>query len=87
MPGGGVLLDIPKSLREASVSRTLLPFIGAGFSKNINANFPDWMGVVDIAADILQFDRELLRLHGDYLQIGNFWTSQKVALANLPIAS
>ncbi|MCP5473457.1 MAG: SIR2 family protein [Rhodanobacteraceae bacterium] len=72
MPGGGVHVDIPKDLVGAAARRRLLPFIGSGFSKNISAEFPDWKGVVDIAADILKFDRDLLRIHGDYLQIAEY---------------
>lgn len=64
--------SLPQLLEKAAAERRLTPFVGAGFSRNVSASFPDWNGVIDIAADLLGFDSKLLRLHGDHLQVAQF---------------
>jgi len=63
---------LPNTFQDAVRSRRLLPFVGAGFSKNIDKELPDWSEVIKFAASILDYDPEILTLQGDYLQIAEY---------------
>lgn len=76
-------MDLPKALIDAARSRRLLPIIGAGFNKNINRDIPDWGQVIDIAARDLNYDPEIMRLHGDYLQIAEYYDRCKHGIGEL----
>ncbi len=65
MPGTGVRLRIPEALLEAASNRRLVPFIGAGFSKNISPDIPDASCLIEIAARTTGIDPRLLRIHSD----------------------
>jgi len=65
-------IDLPITFKEAVTKRRLLPFVGAGFSKNIDTELPDWSEVINDAAEILDYDPEILKLQGDYLQIAEY---------------
>ncbi len=53
-------------------NRRLIPFIGAGFSKNVNPSFPDWSQLVPICAKFLDHDPDILSSQGNFLQIAEF---------------
>lgn len=76
-------MDLPKALVDAARSRRLLPIIGAGFTKNVNRDIPDWGQVIDIAAKDLNYDPEIMRLHGDYLQIAEYYDRCKHGIDEL----
>lgn len=65
-------LTLPDDLRIAAHERRLIPFIGSGFSLNINEKFPTWEGIIKEMAAILDYDAPILRLHGDNLQIAEY---------------
>lgn len=54
-------MPAPKHLLNAAAERRLLPMIGAGFSKNIDPKIPDWGEVINIAAEDLGYDPEIMR--------------------------
>jgi SIR2-like protein len=64
--------DLPEVFETAVRDRRLLPFIGAGFSKNIHRGFSNWSEIMNQAAEILNYDPEILRIQGDYLQIAEY---------------
>lgn len=76
-------MPAPKHLLNAAAERRLLPMIGAGFSKNIDPKIPDWGEVINIAAEDLGYDPEIMRLHGDYLQIAEYYGLCKNGLDEL----
>jgi hypothetical protein len=65
-------LDLPQSFVDAVRQRRLLPFIGAGFSKNISGGFPNWSELIRHSADLLDYDPDILLSQGDYLQIAEY---------------
>jgi len=66
------MLKLTDDFKKAVKERKLLPIIGAGFSKNISPTFPDWSQVMDIAANILGYNPNILKMYGDYLQIAEY---------------
>lgn len=76
-------MPAPKHLLDAAAERRLLPMIGSGFSKNIDLKIPDWGEVINIAAEDLGYDPEIMRLHGDYLQIAEYYGLRKNGLDEL----
>jgi hypothetical protein len=60
--------DFVESVKE----RRLLPFVGAGFSKNVHNDFPGWAEVIRRGAELLEYDHEVLTTQGDYLQIAEY---------------
>jgi hypothetical protein len=65
-------MELPNSLIEAIEQRRLVPFIGAGFSKNIHNDIPSWSEVIYQSSDLLGYDPEILKIQGDYLQIAEY---------------
>lgn len=65
-------LGLPISLHRAIEQRQLLPFIGAGFSKNISPELPSWSEVIRRSASLLEYDPDVLETQGDYLQIAEY---------------
>ncbi len=63
---------LPDEYEEAARARKIIPFVGAGFSKNISGNMPNWREVMDVVAHVLGYDPDVLNLHGDYLQIAQY---------------
>lgn len=57
---------------DAARERKIVPFVGAGFSKNISPHMPNWGEVTDVVAKALGYDPDVLSLHGDYLQIAQY---------------
>ena len=66
------MAEIPKSLARAAAERTLIFFIGAGFTRNIDPSLPTWSDIINQMANLLGYDPEILRLQGDYLQLAEF---------------
>jgi hypothetical protein len=64
--------DVPHKFEEAVKERRLVPFIGAGFSKNVHKDFPNWSEVVTKSAELLEYDADILSTQGDYLQIAEY---------------
>lgn len=65
-------LDLPADFIESVEHRRLLPFIGAGFSKNIDKKIPNWAEIIRRSADLLNYDPDVLTTQGDYLQIAEY---------------
>jgi hypothetical protein len=63
---------LPDEYEDAARARKIIPFVGAGFSKNISGNMPNWREVMDVVAKVLGYDPDVLNLHGDYLQIAQY---------------
>lgn len=63
---------LPSEYEDAARERKIVPFVGAGFSKNISPHMPNWEEVMDIVAKTLGYDPDVLSLHGDYLQIAQY---------------
>ncbi|HEV2778885.1 MAG TPA: SIR2 family protein [Actinophytocola sp.] len=63
---------LPSEYEDTARERKVIPFVGAGFSKNISADMPNWREVMDIVAKALGYDPDVLGLHGDYLQIAQY---------------
>jgi len=70
-------VNLPIEYVEAARERRLLPFVGAGFSKNVSSKFPTWQQLIPLAANLLGYDSEILALQGDNLQIAEYLSSQK----------
>ncbi|HYN81821.1 MAG TPA: SIR2 family protein [Gemmatimonadaceae bacterium] len=66
------MLELPKELAKAAEERRLLPFIGAGFSKNIDPSIPNWSEIMEKAAHLLGYDPAVLMAQGDHLQIAEY---------------
>lgn len=67
-----MVVSLPVEYESAARERKIIPFIGAGFSKNISAHMPNWGEVMEIVAKKLGYDSDVLNLHGDYLQIAQY---------------
>jgi hypothetical protein len=75
-------MEIPQALVEAAANRTLVPFVGAGISRNANPDLPTWKELIEylfqaaISSDSLIRDeqKELKELigHGEYRQVAEF---------------
>ena len=63
---------LPAGYEDAARERKIVPFVGAGFSKNISPHMPNWREVMDVVAKVLGYDPDVLALHGDYLQIAQY---------------
>lgn len=59
-------------LKETIREQRLIPFIGAGFNKNIHPNIPDWSQVMGVAANLLDFDEGILKSQADNYQIAEY---------------
>jgi hypothetical protein len=65
------------ALLEASAARKVLPFLGAGFSKNVSADLPSWHQLTERAAHLLGFDAPILEAQADQYQIAEYLALQK----------
>lgn len=65
-------ISLPPEYEEAARARQIIPFVGAGFSKNISTRMPNWNEVMTVVARVLGFDADVLPLHGDHLQIAEY---------------
>ncbi|HEX8598897.1 MAG TPA: SIR2 family protein [Chloroflexia bacterium] len=60
-----------ETLKELIASRRLIPFIGAGFS--IPLGLPSWEGLIDHVADELNYDADVFKSEGNYLQLAEYY--------------
>ena len=60
-----------EKIRELRKQERLIPFIGAGLSKNLG--LPNWEGLIRILADDLQLTPHDFDLKGDFLQIAEYY--------------
>ena len=58
-------------LIRAARDKKLIPFIGAGFSKNLD--LPSWDEVLSIIADKLEWSPEVMLSQGDHYQIAEYY--------------
>lgn len=70
-------INLPVELQEAAAERKLLPMIGSGFSKNINAKFPDWKEAINDAAKGLGYSSGIIHMYGDFYQIAEYLFLEK----------
>lgn len=79
MPQTGVSVDIPTELLKAAHEQRVCPFIGAGFTKNVDARIPSAVGLNEVAADCLEMDAGLLEAqsNGDYQLVAEYLISNK----------
>lgn len=63
-----ITIDQLRDLRE---ERRLIPFIGAGLSKNLG--LPNWEGLIQLLADDLNVPMREFDLRGDFLQIAEYY--------------
>jgi hypothetical protein len=75
-------IELPNDLVSAIEERRIIPFIGAGFSKNIHSDIPNWSEVINESAELLDYDYDILKLQGDFYQIAEY-LSLKGELGNL----
>lgn len=65
-------VKIPDGYEDAARERKIIPFVGAGFSKNVSRHMPNWQQVIDLVAKELGYDADVLGLHGDHLQLAEY---------------
>lgn len=58
-----ILDELAQEIKDKKV----IPFIGAGMSRNVG--LPEWDSFIDLIAEDLEIDPQILSLHGDHLQI------------------
>jgi|SRR5208337_275544 len=73
--------DPVRTCQELLNSGKLIPFIGAGLS--LRFGFPTWGGLVDIIAEELDWDPEVFRLSGNYLQLADYYVGTKGSIGPL----
>lgn len=75
----GVAVQIPTDLLIAGKEQNLCPFIGAGFSKNVDVRIPSAVDLNKIAAGCLGMDSDLLdaQSNGDYQLVAEYLITQK----------
>jgi hypothetical protein len=70
-------LLLPVGFDDAVRDRRILPFIGAGFTKNVDKALPAWSAVMSRSAELLDYDPQILLSQGDYLQIAEYLSIKK----------
>lgn len=61
-----ILDELAKEIKE----KRILPFVGAGISRNLG--LPGWESLIYKVAEDLDYDPEVLLVHGDFLQIAEY---------------
>jgi hypothetical protein len=64
--------NAPIALIKAAAERKVLPFLGAGFSKNISTDMPSWRQLIERAAGRLKYDASILQAQADQYQIAEY---------------
>jgi hypothetical protein len=67
--------------RQILSAGKLIPFIGAGFSARFD--FPTWSGLLDVIARELDWDPDVFKLSGNYLQLAEYYVAKKGAIGDL----
>ena len=75
------MTKVPQDLLDAASRRCLIPFVGAGLSASFE--LPTWSGLVDLIADGLDYDPEVAKLHGDFLQIAEYYNVKHNGIGEL----
>ena len=85
MPGNRYKFPIPEPLLEAARDRSLIPFIGSGFSKNIDSANVAGDGLINLIAGELNMDARLLRIHSndDWKLCAEYLFSQRGTLGDV----
>lgn len=65
------------ALLEASAQRKLMPFLGAGFSKNVSREMPSWHQLIGDAAQRLGYNGLILQAQADQYQIAEYLDIKK----------
>jgi hypothetical protein len=73
--------DPVKICREILAANKLIPFIGAGCSARFK--FPTWSGLLDVIAEELDWDPEVFKLSGNYLQLAEYYVAKKGTIGDL----
>jgi hypothetical protein len=76
-------MELPQELKDAAKNRNLIPFIGAGFSKNINKSIPDFSGIVKIAAERLGYSPKVINEYVNNYQIFEYFQIQNKGINEL----
>jgi len=63
---------LPQSFVTAARQKRLLPFIGAGFSKNVCEHFPNWSQLTNESAKLVNCDHSILNTQGNFYQIAEY---------------
>jgi hypothetical protein len=66
--------SLPPHLAEALKQRRVIPFVGAGFSRDLG--LPDWATLIGTVAEELDMDAEICALYGDFLQIAEYYVTK-----------
>jgi hypothetical protein len=61
-----ILDELARDIKDGRI----IPFVGAGLSRNLN--LPGWETLIYKVAEDLDFDPEVLTIHGDFLQIAEY---------------
>ena len=69
------------TLQNLLKSGKLIPFVGAGLS--IPLGLPSWSKLLDIIAAQLEYDPEVFRLSGNYLQLAEYYVATKGSIGRL----
>ena len=67
---------IPKPVLKAAREGTLIPFIGSGFSQNLNSenlNLLNRDQLINVMAKKLEWNPEVLKMQGDFYQIAQYY--------------
>jgi hypothetical protein len=64
-------MTIPVELIDAIRQKRVIPFIGAGLSMNLG--LPSWSKLIEIVSGELGLDPDIARIHGDFLQIAEYY--------------
>jgi hypothetical protein len=77
-------LRIPEPLLEAARERILIPFIGSGFSRNVDEHLPTSDSLITIIASELRIDPRLLQIHShdDWKLCAEYLYSQRRTLGD-----
>jgi hypothetical protein len=70
-----------ETCRQILSAGKLIPFIGAGFSARFK--FPTWSGLLDVIAKELDWDPDVFKLSGNYLQLAEYYVAKKGAIGDL----
>jgi len=64
-------MDIPNELTDAVRQKRVIPFIGAGLSMSLG--LPSWSQLMEMVSEELEMDADIASLHGDFLQIAEYY--------------
>jgi hypothetical protein len=68
-------------IRKLRMNGRLIPFVGAGLSTRFGV--PSWSKLIDFIADQLDWDPEVFKLNGSYLQLAEYYVIEKGSIGPL----